>query len=103
MDEMFKYFGPLHRRVRHHKQGVNEVQKIFGKEEAKAAIIHIVRDCGAVPDIQDYVNHKVNEYGFNNQTAPEYLFYDGLTETALQKFMIQVEYEWKKYLIGGMA
>jgi hypothetical protein len=37
-----------HRRWRHHEEGVEEVREMFGDEAAKAAEIHIIRDCGRV-------------------------------------------------------
>jgi hypothetical protein len=54
MDELFSKFGPNHREWRHHWRGVWEAKKVFGPEGAKAAIVHIVRDCGAVPKARDY-------------------------------------------------
>ena len=38
-----------HRRWRHHKDGVEEVRKIWGDEAAEAAEIHIKRDLGWIP------------------------------------------------------
>ena len=54
MDELFKQYGPRHRRHRHCWHGVREALKLFGIEGAKAAIIHIVRDCGEVPSQRTY-------------------------------------------------
>jgi len=45
LDEFAKEQGaPKHRRMRHHKEGVEEVRDMWGDEAAKAAEIHIRRD-----------------------------------------------------------
>jgi len=50
LDEFFKKLGPKHRDVRHHTGGVEEVRKAWGDEAAKAAQIHIRKDCrGVIP------------------------------------------------------
>ena len=50
LDELFKKLGPKHRSVRHHEGGVEEVREKFGDDAAKAAEIHIKKDClGIVP------------------------------------------------------
>jgi hypothetical protein len=54
MDGLFWKKGPAHRRFRHHMHGVRKAQELFGPEGAKAAIVHIVRDMGAVPRERDY-------------------------------------------------
>ena len=51
LDELFKVLGPKHRSARHHTGGVEQVRKIWGDRAAKAAEIHIRRDCsGVLPD-----------------------------------------------------
>ena len=37
-------YGMRHRKVRHHLQGIRDVDKLFGKEAALAARIHIISD-----------------------------------------------------------
>ena len=91
MDELFKQYGPRHRRHRHCWKGVREAKHLFGPDGAKAAIIHIVRDCGGVPDQRTY-----DETQLGIVLAPEYLIYDGADETAFEKFKGAVEAEWEK-------
>ena len=54
MDGLFWRFGPRHRRFRHCTNGIRKAGEIFGPEGAKAAIVHVVRDIGAVPKERDY-------------------------------------------------
>lgn len=44
LDEFFKTAGYMHRTMRHHKEGIEEVRAKWGDEAAKAAEIHILRD-----------------------------------------------------------
>lgn len=92
MDELFAKYGPNHRRQRHHWRGVREAKYLFGEAGAKAAIVHIVRDCGEVPRERDY---DVQNLGI--VIAPEYLMYDGLTESAQDKFRAAVQKEFEKF------
>jgi len=48
LDELFKKLGPKHRDARHHIGGVEEVRKKWGDESARAAEIHIMKDCGGI-------------------------------------------------------
>jgi hypothetical protein len=91
MDELFRQYGPKHRRHRHCWRGVREAKKLWGELGAKAAIIHIVRDCGGVPDQRTY-----DETQLGIVLAPEYLIYDGANETAFEKFKAVVDAEFKK-------
>ena len=54
LDSYFDTLGSEHRRRLHHSRGVREARELFGLQGAKAAVIHIVRDCGRVPDERDY-------------------------------------------------
>ena len=45
--DYFPWMG--HRQIRHHKDGVEEVRKMWGDEAAKAAEMHIISDEGKVP------------------------------------------------------
>lgn len=92
MDELYKTFGPRHRRHRHCWKGVREARSIFGEQGAKAAIVHIVRDCGGVPSQRTY-----DETALGILLAPEYLIYDGANETAFEKFKAAVDAEFEKY------
>jgi len=48
LDELFKTLGPKHRDARHHEGGVSVVAKKWGPEGARAAEVHIKKDCGGV-------------------------------------------------------
>jgi len=91
IDELFRQYGPRHRRHRHCWHGVREAKKLFGAEGAKAAIIHIVRDCGGVPDQRTY-----DETELGIVLAPEYLIYDGGNEAAFERFKKAVEADFEK-------
>ena len=39
-----KEYGMKHRKVRHHLQGIKEVEKIFGMEAGEVARVHIISD-----------------------------------------------------------
>ena len=56
MDACFKEHGPMHRFVRHHWRGVDEAGKLFGAVGRKAAIIHILKDCGQVPKAREWAD-----------------------------------------------
>jgi hypothetical protein len=92
MDELFRVYGPKHRRHRHHKRGVREAQALFGNEGMKAAIAHVVRDCGSVPPERYY-----DESSLGIIIAPEFLVYDSANEKAFDKFQRVVQEEWEKF------
>ena len=48
LDALFKVLRQKHRSVRHHAGGVEQVRKMWGDRAARAAEIHIRRDCGGV-------------------------------------------------------
>lgn len=51
LDAYFRTWGPNHRSLRHHKQGVESVRKMWGDKAASAAEIHIKKDFfGEVPE-----------------------------------------------------
>jgi hypothetical protein len=95
MDELFRQHGPRHRKFRHCWHGVCEARKIFGAEGAKAAIIHIVRDCGAVPDQRVY-----DETQLGIVLAPEHAT-GSADNAAFEKFRIAVEEDFKKAVTKG--
>jgi hypothetical protein len=64
LDEKFCQFGPLHRFARHHWRGVDEAGKQWGELGRKAAIIHILKDCGWVPSARDWEEKRVDSLGF---------------------------------------
>ena len=90
MDELFRKHGPNHRRHRHCWAGVREAKRLWGPDGARAAVVHIVRDCGAVPRARDY-----DETNLGIVLAPEFLAHDGL-ERARDKFERAVRAEWAR-------
>lgn len=84
-DELFRKYGPQHRRHRHCWKGVREAKHLFGAIGAKAAVIHIVRDCGAVPNQRVY-----DETNLGIMIVPETFMYDSATEKAWDKFYAAV-------------
>jgi hypothetical protein len=65
LDAGFKRFGPLHRFWRHHSRGVDEAEKLFGVLGRKAAIVHIMKDCGHVPSTRDWEEQRVDSLGIS--------------------------------------
>jgi hypothetical protein len=63
MDEYFSVLGPSHRKVRHHKEGIDEARSLFGENGAQAAAVHILRDCRHIPRRSDYENGFVDVLG----------------------------------------
>ena len=53
LDEFFAKLGPKHRDIRHHRGGVEAVRQKWGDQAARAAEIHIIRDCKKVPTEQE--------------------------------------------------
>jgi hypothetical protein len=64
LDEKYKQFGPMHRFARHHWRGVDEAGRLYGDLGRKAAIIHILKDCGHIPTDRDWKEQKVDSLGF---------------------------------------
>jgi DNA-binding GntR family transcriptional regulator len=55
LDELQPEYGPLHRRFRHHTDGVDRIRAKWGEQAAAAAVIHVRRDCGnRIPRPEDY-------------------------------------------------
>src|SRR5271155_1007316 len=96
MDELFRQYGPNHRRHRHCWHGVREAKRLWGIEGAKAAIIHIVRDCGAVPDQRTY-----DETSLGIVLAPDFMASD--SEGAQANFKKSVEADFKKAANKGCS
>ena len=65
LDECFKQYGPLHRFVRHHVEGAEEAGKLFGEKGRKAALIHILKDCGKIPTVEQWKNKEVDVLGID--------------------------------------
>jgi hypothetical protein len=100
MDELFKKHGPRHRRFRHCWAGVREARQLFGEGGAKAAIVHIVRDCGAVPRERDY-DEEAEGNLFGIVLAQAYVRNDELDASGLEKFRKAVADETHKFNTGG--
>ena len=63
VDAAFKKFGPRHRFNRHHWEGIRKAEELFGLEGRKAAMIHILKDCGHIPHAKDYETGTVDVLG----------------------------------------
>ncbi len=64
LDEPFEHEGAIHRRVRHHRQGIERVRSLFGHRATLAAKIHVLRDCQGIPEKKDYDSGLVDPLGF---------------------------------------
>ena len=67
LDALFSLFGPMHRKVRHHKEGIAEIKARYGERAAIAAKIHILRDCRHIPSSKDYETGYVDALGLKKQ------------------------------------
>src|SRR5260370_42609754 len=67
IDEFFSKYGPSHRRFRHHREGVQEARQLFGEAGAKAAIVHILRDCRNIPRKKDYDSGQADNLGLKSE------------------------------------
>jgi len=65
IDGMVLMHGPMHRRIRHHKEGIEEIRELFGNEAAEAAELHVLADCGHIPSKKDYDTGAVNSRGID--------------------------------------
>src|ERR1700733_4453620 len=63
VDAFFSEFGPNHRFKRHHREGVQEAEALFGERGKRAAIVHILRDCRNIPRRKDYEDGTVDRLG----------------------------------------
>lgn len=52
-----------HRRVRHHREGAAEAGALFGKLGEQAALVHVLKDCGHIPNAEDYGTGRVDNLG----------------------------------------
>lgn len=67
LDEFSPLLGAGHRKVRHHREGVQQARSIFGGEGAKAAVIHILRDCRNIPSREDYETGVADALGLRRE------------------------------------
>jgi hypothetical protein len=56
-------FLSRHRKFLHHEEGIEYVRMRWGEEAGKAALQHVITDCGHVPAMVDYHNGAVDNYG----------------------------------------
>ncbi len=65
LDALQADYGPMHRPFRHHTEGVEKVRAMWGDGAARAAEIHILRDCGGViptpQEIRDFWGIKIED------------------------------------------
>lgn len=57
LDEFFALKGPAHRKIRHHKEGIEECRNKWGDRAAEAAELHITEDIFGlpIPSQTDYI------------------------------------------------
>lgn len=85
MDEFFTRYGSEHRRMRHHREGIEQARGKFGERGAEAATIHILRDCRNIPSEQDYSSGIVDILGLRREwPVAAYIKY---TEEAFAKLV----------------
>ena len=78
LDSEFKRFGPLHRFRYHHTRGVKEVVERYGVEAGKAAIVHILKDCGHIPTARMWEEQEVDTLGMlNTRTVEGWSYFNG--------------------------
>jgi hypothetical protein len=76
IDECFAMYGPAHRKVRHHREGIEEARDLFGDRGSLAAAIHVLRDCRHIPRKQDYELGYVDALGLKkNWSTAAYIKY----------------------------
>jgi len=86
MDELFATVGAKHRKYRHHWEGIREAGKLFGADGARAAIVHILRDCRNIPSLEDYETGVADDLGLvASWPASAYVHYTEEAFAALVK------------------
>ena len=65
LDAYSTSIGAKHRKMRHHKEGLNEAAALFGINGGKAAAIHVLRDCRNIPNQSDYESGFVDALGLH--------------------------------------
>lgn len=53
LDELFSMVGSDHRDIRHNEKGIEKIRKMWGDRAAQAATIHIMKDEGCIPKIDN--------------------------------------------------
>ena len=52
-----------HRRFLHHQEGIEYFERRYGKIGGQAARLHVLRDCGHIPEAADYDKGIVDSFG----------------------------------------
>jgi hypothetical protein len=90
IDEFSATVGPTHRRLRHHWEGVRQAERLFGNEGARAAIVHILRDCRNVPSIEDYNSGLADALGLKSTwPVSAYIRYTEEAFSTLVKYTLE--------------
>lgn len=89
IDELFRQYGPTHRRFRHHREGIEEARHLFGDRGALAAAVHVLRDCRHIPRQQDYELGYVDALGLKRHwSTSAYIKYsEGDFESLVQQLL----------------
>jgi hypothetical protein len=90
LDEFMPKVGAGHRRFRHHREGVKEAAKLFGDAGARAAIVHILRDCRNIPAAEDYETGAADNLGLKaGWPASAYVHYPEEALALLVKYTLE--------------
>ena len=65
IDQAFQVYGGRHRFVKHHDAGINKAEELFGELGRKAAIVHILKDCGHIPTEAQWAVQEVDILGMD--------------------------------------
>lgn len=57
------WFLARHRRFLHHREGVEYFGRKYGRIGHLTALLHVVMDCGHVPNAADYGTERVDQFG----------------------------------------
>jgi hypothetical protein len=90
IDEFSATVGPTHRRLRHHWEGVRQAERLFGTDGARAAVVHILRDCRNVPSVDDYNSGVADALGLKSTwPVSAYIHYTEEAFSALVKYTLE--------------
>ena len=90
IDEFYATAGPKHRKFRHHWEGVSAAESLFGEEGAKAALVHILRDCRNVPKAEDYESGAADALGLKAAwPVSAYIHYTEEAFSTLVKYTLE--------------
>ena len=57
-------FLQRHRKFLHHKEGIEYIRMRDGELAGLSAELHVMEDCGHIPNMEDYHNGNVDNYGY---------------------------------------